>query len=464
MSSAHAPHPPVESEVGGARRKLWQRLPPWLRSPDVIPDVDRVDHSCSELKGFLHRPSIALLVAALFCGEVAGQEWTRFRGPNGSGVSTATGIPTTWNQEDFRWRIPIRGQSHSQPVVWGPRLFLTSALHEGAERTLLCVRKSDGQELWMRTFSLPTRRNKNRNSGYANGSPVVDEKRVIACFVSSDHFWVRSFDHEGQLLWERDLGPFDSPHGHGASPIIYESTVIVVKDQDGESFVFALDLERGSLVWQSSRRPGREATAYGTPALGRWRDEEPELLLASRSHGLSSLDPTTGTLNWEAPIFSARMVASPIVAGELIIGSCGQGGAGVNFLAAVKRGGKGDVGKTHVAYTLRTGAPCVPTPVFLEGRLYLISDAGIASALEAATGRVIWSERLRAEFLSSPVAISGKIYCASTKGEMIVLASGDEFNLLARNPLGEGTQSALCVDGGRLYVKTFTHLVSIGSQ
>jgi outer membrane protein assembly factor BamB len=407
---------------------------------------------------------LALTGLALVTAAARAQEWTRFRGPNGTGISTAKNVPVTWAEQDFRWRIEIPGQSHSQPVIWGERLYVTTAIDFGRERVLLCLQKSDGKELWRKTYTLPTHRPANRNASFANGSPVVDRERVIACFVSRDHFWVRSFDHQGNELWSRDLGTFTSQHGHGASPMIYENTVIVTNDQDAESFVTALDLKSGKTVWTTQRKPAPEFTAYGTPCTHEKSDGTIELLLSSQSHGISSLDPKTGALNWEAPVYDKRVIASPVVAGELVIGSCGQGGGAGNYLSAVKLGGKGDVSRTHVAYTLRKATPYVPTPLFLDGRLYLISDAGIASALEAATGREIWSERLRAEFFGSPVLIDGKIYCATTKGEMIVLATGDAFRELARNPIGEGTHSTPCVDGGRLYVKTFSHLVCIGGK
>ena len=408
--------------------------------------------------------AFAVLVAACAGLPLAAQEWTRFRGPNGTGISAATGIPVTWTEQDFRWRVPIAGDSHSQPVIWGERIFLTTAMQAGKERALLCLRKTDGQELWAKKYPLPTHRPGNRNAGYANGSAVVDAERVIACFVSADHFWVRAFDHDGHELWSRDLGAFESQHGHGASPMIYERTVIVTNDEDGDSFVAALDLQTGKTVWQTPRRACQGGTAYGTPIVHARADGSPELLLSGQAHGLSSLDPKTGAPLWEAPLFDKRMVASPIVAGDLVIGSCGQGGGVGNFLCAIKLGGSGDVSQTHVAYTLRTATPYVPTPLYRDGRLYLISDAGIASAIDAPTGRVIWSERLRAEFFSSPVLIDGKIYVPTTRGEMLVLATGDEFKLLARNPLGEGTHSTPCVDGGCLYVKTFTHLLCVGGK
>lgn len=392
------------------------------------------------------------------------QEWTRFRGPNGTGISVTQGVPAVWTAKEFAWRVPIAGESHSQPVIWGDRMFLLTATDFGKERALVCVRKTDGQPLWTKSYPLPMPRLGNKNTGYANTSPVVDAERVVACFVSNDHFWVRAFDHAGRELWSRDLGTFVAQHGHGASPMIYGGHVIVTNDQDGVSSVVALDLKTGAVAWNSPRGAGRNAniaTAYCTPITHTRADGSVELLLTSQSHGVSSLDPQTGALNWEAPVFTKRMVASAVVAGDLVIGSCGQGGGAGNYLAAIKLGGSGDVSKTHVAYQLTKATPYVPTPLYLDGRLYLISDAGIATALDAATGRELWTARLRAEFFSSPVLIGGKIYCASTKGEMIVLATGDTFQELGRSPLGEGTHSTPCVDGGRLYVKTFTHLVCI---
>ena len=399
-----------------------------------------------------------------FATAAAAQEWTRFRGPNGTGISAAKTIPVAWTEKDFAWRVPIRGESHSQPVIWGEKIFLLTALEAGKERALLCLRKSDGGELWAKSYTLPTHRPGNKNAGYANSSAVVDAQRVIASFVSADQFWVRAFDHAGKELWGRNLGTFTSQHGYGASPMIFENTVIIMNDQeDGACFVAALDLKTGADVWRTPRGTSRHG-GYCTPMIHPLADGTPEMLLTSHTHGISSLNPKTGALNWESPVYDKRMVASAVVAGDLVIGSCGQGGGAGNFLTAIKLGGHGDVSQTHVAYKLTKGTPYVPTPLYLDGRLYLISDAGTASAIDAATGREIWSERLRAEFFGSPVLIDGKIYAPTTRGEMIVLATGDTFKELGRSPLGEGTHSTPCIDGGRLYVKTFTHLVCLGGK
>ena len=403
-------------------------------------------------------------VAAGWAATAPAQEWTRFRGPNGTGISPAKGVPTAWTEADWRWRVKIDGDSHSQPVIWGGKLFLLTAMDGGKERALLCLDKETGRELWRKTYTQPSPRPQNRNSGFANASAVVDAERVVASFVSKDHYWVRCFDHDGGERWSVDLGPFASQHGHGASPMIHGDTVVVTNDQDGPSSVVALALATGKTVWKAERRTARGGTAYGTPVVHRRADGKDELLLASQAHGLSALDPRTGALNWEAPVYDKRMVASPVVAGGVAIGSCGSGAGGGNYLAAVRLGGSGDVSATHTAYTLRRATPYVPTPVYSNGRLYLVSDAGIATVLEPESGKEIWTDRLRAEFFASPVLIDGHLYCASTKGEMVVFKAADTFEPVGRSPLGEGTHSTPCVDGGRIYVKTFTHLVCVGGK
>jgi outer membrane protein assembly factor BamB len=409
--------------------------------------------------------AISLVVLAALVGPaVSAQEWTRFRGPNGTGITAAKGIPVTWTEQDFVWRVPVAGEGHGHPVIWGDKIFLNVATDQGRTRSLVCLHKSDGRELWRKSFTMPPHRPGNKNSVSSNASPVVDGERVVALFVSKENFWVRAFDHAGKELWSRDLGGFQSQHGHGASPIIHENTVIVTNEQMGDSFVIALDVRTGEPVWTSPRKAMRGGTAYGTPVLHPRADGSLEMILASQGHGISALDPKTGKMFWEAPVYDKRVVASPVVAGDVVLGSCGSGAGSGNYLAAVKLGGTGDVSGTHLAYTLRRATPYVPTPLYRDGLAYLISDGGIATAIEASSGKEVWSERLRAEFFASPVMIENRIYVPSTKGEMLVLATGDKFELLARNPIGEGTHSTPCIDGGRLYVKTFTHLVCVGKK
>jgi outer membrane protein assembly factor BamB len=405
--------------------------------------------------------AVAAAVAAL-AAEAGAQEWTRFRGPNGTGVSAARGVPVQWGPSDYVWRVPIPGRGDAQPVLWGDRIFLPTASEDGREWMLLCLRASDGKELWARKVPMPAY-DKGRNPTYASSTPAVDKDRVYALCASSAQFLVKAFDHEGKELWTVNLGPVKAQHGHGGSPILYEGKLIVPNDQDGESFVVALDVRTGRTVWRAPRRPKEQGAAYSTPCVLERKGFPPELLLTSEAHGISSLDPRTGAALWEARVFDKRAVSSPVVADHLVFGTCGSGGGGM-FLAAVKLGGRGDVTSTHQAYAVRTGAPYVPTPLAVGERLFTVSDNGVATCLEAATGRVIWSERLGGAFYASPVWVEGKIYCPSKQGECAVWEAADAFKVVARNPLGEGTHTPPAVSAGRLYFRTFTHLVCVGAK
>jgi outer membrane protein assembly factor BamB len=407
----------------------------------------------------LHRAACLLLLASAVADA---QEWTRFRGPNGTGVSESKSIPVTWTEKDFKWRVKIAGESHSNPVAWGDHLFLESAV--GTERMLLCLKKSDGGEVWSKKYPMSTNP-KHRLNSFASSTPTVDAERVYGMFADATDFFVKAWDHSGKEVWSSNLGPFKAQHGLGASPVVYDGKLIVTNDQDGESFIVALDVKTGKPVWKTPRRNTEQSTAYGTPTILERKGMPTQILTTSAVHGISALDAKTGAMLWEAKVFDKRAVSSPVVVGDLVFGSCGSGGGG-NYVAAVKLGGKGDVTSSHLAYTVKASAPYVPTPVASGDRIYWVSDDGVASCVEASTGRVVWKERLtdRVAWYGSPVLIDGRIYAVSSKGEVVVLAAADEFKILARNPAGEGSHSTPCVDGDRLYLKTFTHLVCLGGK
>jgi outer membrane protein assembly factor BamB len=399
----------------------------------------------------------ALLVLSLAASTASAQDWTRFRGPNGTGVSEAKGLPTAWSESDILWKLDLPGVGHSQPVVWDDKLFITVAKEEGKERALLAIGKAEGKVLWTKAYPMATHA-KHKFNSFASSSAAVDKDRVYVPFVSAEQFVVRAFDHAGKELWASPLGAYKSQHGYGASPIIHENTLIVTSDQDAESFIVALDLKTGKPVWKSPRRNTDQSAAYGTPCV-----HQGQLLTTSGSHGIAALDLKTGKQLWEAKVFDKRAVSSPVVVGDLVFGSCGSGGGG-NYVAAVKLGGKGDVTASHKAYEIRKAAPYVPTPVALGDRLFLTADNGIASCVKASTGDILWSERIADGFYGSPVLAEGHVYIASTKGEMIVFAAADEFKVIGRSPLGEGSHSTPCLDGSRLYIRTFTKLICVGKK
>jgi outer membrane protein assembly factor BamB len=410
-----------------------------------------------------HRPPSFLPVLPLILAgalPAAAEEWTRFRGPNGSGLSEARGIPTSWSESDYNWKAKLPGAGHSQPVLWGERIFLTSAVEEGARRIILCLRAADGGIEWSRELEARTHDKHLRNS-YASGTPAVDEERAYFVFAHPEALALVAFDHQGGEKWRRDLGPFGGNHGHGASPIVFEELVVLPNEQEGKSSIIALDRKSGETRWQTERRT--ERVAYGTPCVHLGRDGEPELLFTSQAHGISSLDARSGRPLWEAAVFTMRTVSSPVLAGGLAVGTCGSGGGG-NYLVAVRLGGEGDVASTHLAYKLSRSMPYVPTPIARGDRLFLWSDGGVVSCVRASSGEVIWQARAGGSYSGSPVCVEDRLYCISDEGDVVVVAAADEFRLLAKNPLGEPSRSTPAVAGGRMYLRTYSHLISIGGK
>lgn len=399
---------------------------------------------------------IILLSVGATCGA---QEWTRFRGPNGTGISPAKTIPTTWTEKDINWKVALPGIGHSSPVLWGEKIFVTSAEEQAGQVFVLCLKAADGVVLWQKPFPFSKFRKHEYNS-FALGSPAVDEQHVYACWSSPANYMLVALDHDGNKVWEKDLGPFISQHGSGTSPIVYKDTVVLADEQDGESFLIGVSAANGQTRWKTPRRTTQ--TAYGTPCIYAPKNGKPELIFNSQSHGISAIDPESGDVLWQfTKAFDKRTVSSPVIARDLIIGSCGSGGGG-NFLVAVRPGDLTRSEPPVLVYKIRHSAPYVPTSVCVGDLLFLWGDGGIVTCVRAASGEIKWQERVEGNFFGSPVWVDGRLFCVSTRGDVVVVQASDRFAMLARNPLGELTRSTPSVAGGRMYIHTSQHLVSVG--
>ena len=397
------------------------------------------------------------------------QEWTRFRGPNGTGISNSRGIPTKITDAERNWKVKLPGSGHSSPVLWGERIFLTTTGDKSGGLSVLCINAKDGSLLWQKDFALNPFPRHQFNS-YASSTPTVDAKRVYVIWNQPENYMVTALDHDGKPQWQRDFGSFVSQHGCGVSPILYDGKVIVANEQDdatfvkehrrsGESFVVAIDATTGKTVWQTPRRSA--VVAYSTPCVLE-RGGKPELIFNSQAHGIYSLQPTTGEVLWDfSEAFDKRSVSSPIVAGDFILGSCGSGGGG-NVVTAINAAKASLERKPELAWRMKQSAPYVPTGIAHGDRVWLWSDAGILSLVDAATGAARYQERVGGNYFGSPIWIDGRLFCVSTSGELVIVDGGDTFKVLHRYTLSETCHSTPAVALEQLFVRTENHLWSFG--
>jgi outer membrane protein assembly factor BamB len=388
-----------------------------------------------------------------------GPAWGRFRGPNGSGESDAAPIPLKWTTKDCRWRVELPGVGHSSPVVCGDRVVITTAGEKDATLTVFCLGTSDGRQLWKRQFPAKPYAKSNLNT-YASSTPALDADHAYVAWTTPEHYTVASLAlKDGGEAWRRTFDPFDSEHGFGPSPIVWEDLLIVPDDQNGPSSVFALDRATGKTRWHSGRRS--EKAAFATPCIFQPQGGKPQLILSSWAHGVTSLDPRSGKTYWEVPVFQYRVVGSPTVAAGLVFAAAGTGGIG-RQMVAIRPGDPDRATEAKIVYRVETAIPYVPTPVAKGDWVFLWQDHGIVSCLDGPTGKVHWRERIGGDYFTSPVRVADRIYCASRNGEMVVLAASDRYQLLARFPLGERTHSTPAVAHGSMYVRTVSHLMAIG--
>jgi outer membrane protein assembly factor BamB len=410
-----------------------------------------------------------MLPAFVFlCIPVSGQEWTRFRGPNGTGESE-TEFPAQWGEGEIEWKVKLPGFGHGSPVLWEEKIFLLSADPQSATRYLLCLDASNGKELWRRDF--PSSPHKlHRYSSYASSTPALDAEAVYIAWSDWGHMNVAALDHSGRDLWQRDLGVFVNQHGFGSSPMLYQDLVVVncsqepAKDPKGEapepkeSFIVALEKGTGKERWRLPRQT--DTSSYSVPCVRQTADRGEELLCCSTKEGVFAIDPKTGKENWSvADAFSMRTVSSPVMAGGHVFGSTGSGGGG-NYVVACKPGENADV-----VYEIKTEAPYVPTPVAKGDLLFLWADKKVATCIDAASGKEVWQHRVSGrEFFGSPVRAGSKIFCIDDTGLVVCIAADSKFKELGKTDLKEECRSTPAIAGGKMYVRTGSHLYCIGGE
>jgi len=404
-----------------------------------------------------------LLVFALTPPAVAGDCWPQFRGPTGDGHSDAAGLPLTWSEtENIVWKTPIHGRGWSSPVVFGGRVWMTTATEDGHRMFVVCVDLESGEVLHDRcVFTNPVIVQEIHSlNSYASPTPVLEESRA---YVHFGVYGTACLDAaSGKTLWQRRDIHCDHFRGPGSSPILFDDLLIFPMDGIDVQYVIAVDKETGQTAWKTDRSLDLTAVdpdfrkAYSTPlvidAAGR------KQLISTGAQGSYAYDPATGEELWRVAVRGFSNVSRPLFDGKHVLVNSGFGRT---QLWAVRPDGRGDVTDSHVAWTADKGLPIKPSPVLVDGLIYSASDRGIATCLDAATGELVWKERLPGQYSASPIYADGRIYFFSHDDEATVIAPGRRMNVLAQNHLDAGCMASPAVVGKAIILRTKTHLYRI---
>lgn len=397
--------------------------------------------------------------AVILAAEPA-EPWSRWRGAAGAGQGGEARFPATWTDKDWAWTATLPGTGNASPVVWRSRIYTASADAEAGVRTVTCHSLTDGSLVWQRDFPGRFDHHHAQNTA-ASGSVAVDELGVYWMWGTQEQTSVEALGHDGRPRWHADLGPYDAQHGFAITPAICRELLIVPDDQDLSSCIVALEVATGRERWRLPREVSK--AGYATPlVLDAGGEAPPVVILTSMAHGVTAIDGGTGKVLWERRCLPKRTVSSPILVGDLVIGTSGDGG-GDNTLAAVRlpRG----AAEPLVAYTLdRSIAPYVPTPLQVDGLLYLWGDRGVVTCVRAATGETVWRGRVAGTYHASPIAVGGTVRNVSVDGEAVTIKSGDTFEVLGRADLGEPCRATPAVVGRRMVFRTAGRLLALDAE
>jgi outer membrane protein assembly factor BamB len=424
------------------------------------------------------------------------QNWPSFRGLNASGVQEGTPLPTAWNiekSEHVLWKTGIPGLAHSSPVVWGDRIFVTTAIASDQNRVMqigqvnpmgdakdmsrqswrvYCLDRTTGRILWERVAQEAEPRVKRHpKTTHASATPATDGKHLVALFASGGLY---CYDLKGKLRWSQDLGVLnanwaDKPEvqwGPASSPILYKNLVIVQCDIEKDSFIAAFNADSGKKVWTT---PRKTIPSWSTPTV--YEGKKGTELIITGSEDIRGYEPLTGRELWVLRPTSRISVPTPFAAGDLIYVASGYG-RGDQPIHAIVPGGHGDItpkgtglrSGEYVAWNSLKGAPYITTPIVYQGFLYIAGYNGILSCYDAGTGERVYEQRLGQGgfFSSSPVAGDGKIYAISEDGEAYAIKAGPKFELISTNSLGEVCMATPALSRGMIIVRTLTQLIGIG--
>jgi outer membrane protein assembly factor BamB len=444
---------------------------------------------------------LAIFATWLLVTAAVGEEWSQFRGPNRNGAAPDAKLPTEWSADkNIRWKISTAGVGWSQPVIWGDRIFITTAESDAQSKPdpkntgpgvsgfaaffsgtsyspdpptdvyrwkVLCLDATSGNVMWERVAREgPPTIHIHANNTYASETPATDGERLIAYFGMTG---VYCYDLTGNLLWQKDLGAYPTQFGWGtgSSPVMFENRVYLQCDNEKSSFIVALDSNNGEPLWRADRD---EKSNWSTPFV--WRNKLRTELVTAGGNQMRSYDPATGELLWSMK-GSGRTATTPVGDEEFVyLDSYDRLTGGSGVLAAVRAGATGDISLTgsktaneYVAWSARIQAYRIASPVLSKGCLYILeNNLGIVRCIDAKTGTEHYRKRLPGAggFVASPLTGSSHVYCLDKNAKMTIIDSGPTLNVVASNDLGEMCWASPAATSEHLLVRTVDHLYCIG--
>ena len=436
------------------------------------------NRTCLLLSSRLMKFTLALLALSSFCTLSHAADWSRFRGPNGSGVAETTGLPTSIDASTTVWKIEL-GKGWSSPVLWKDRVIVTAETGEG-KRAVLALSAKDGKEIWRHEETFQTH-NIHKFNSFASSSPFADADRIYINWSTGTTIQALALDHNGKQVWKNEhVADYIHEHGTGVSPVVEDGIMLVRSEFDVEKNGRPLTDNPDALKWKScfvglDATTGKQVWKYeipnclntfSTPVVHKTADGKKEFICADTGSGVMGIDVKTGKLNWQHnPGQTQRSLGSGVISDDFYFCTFGTGG-GVKEVAALDlKSGK----PKPVNFEVPKGLPYVPSPLVIGDIMYLVGDGGIMRAVEFKTGKVIYEERLEgtagsSKFFSSPVAADGKIFCGSQQGDVIVVKQGPKFERLGASKLDSPINAVPAIGDGRLFVRTEKMLWCIGSK
>jgi hypothetical protein len=387
------------------------------------------------------------------------ENWPCWRGPRGDGTCIEQDVPSNWDPAGALWKTELPGKGHASPVVWDDRVFTVTGMTDTQERVLLCLDRNTGEILWKKTVVKGPLEKIHKENSHASSTPATDGQRVYVTFRVGDDIVVAAHDFAGgRQLWLVRPGKHKGEWGFSNEPVLYKDKVIVDGDSKGDSFLIALSRADGKTLWRKNRT--NKGISYSAPLIREMAGRTQLIQCGDRC--VASFDPDTGEQLWMVDGPSQEFVSTPVYsekAGLIFISSSWP----KRVLLAIRPDGSGNVTETHIAWQDTKGAPYVPSMIVAEDYLFSVNRGGMAFCYEAATGKVLWQQKLGRHHASAVLA-GGRIFLINDDGQVNVIKPGRKFERVARYELGESCYASPAISEGRIYLRGFKHLFCIGRR